>query len=234
MEGYEQERKLRLERMREYESNFRPQRPESEDEEESVLVQQPFHAPAASDAAGTLPAEENLIELEAESVEVVNESDDDEVVDSKLSPSHFLTHFPKNSNCPICNASNLKRRQARRRVAPISLPRIGSLVGADHLISGAVPGINGDTVCLITNDVYSRFAGAYPAVSKDSQESFNCLEGFTSDMGDIGLRTDNSRELIAAGQMLKVVRKVTTTLSVPYRHTSNSIQQTTRLPCTYR
>ena len=54
--------------MREYESNFRPQRPESEDEEESVLVRQPFHAPAASDAAGTLPAEENLIELEAESI----------------------------------------------------------------------------------------------------------------------------------------------------------------------
>ena len=44
-------------------------------------------------------------------------------------------------------------------------------------------------------------------------------------MGDIGLRTDNSKELIAAGQLLKVVRKVTTTLSIPYRHTSNPIQE---------
>ena len=120
LSGYERDRNLALERKREYEANFRPQRPESESDEENVFVRQPLQPTQIppgtrpiNNPLGTrpthevfsirptgarmpktsLPAEENLIDLEAESVEVANESDDG-VDDTKLSPLPFPNSLP--------------------------------------------------------------------------------------------------------------------------------------------
>jgi hypothetical protein len=67
-----------------------------------------------------------------------------------------------------------------------------------------------------------RDSGTRPEADKSAESSFHCLADFSDDCKRIVLRTDNSRELTAAKQMLKNQISVGDRRSVPYRSTSNS------------
>ena len=70
---------------------------------------------------------------------------------------------------------------------------------------------------------FSRIADANPTLHKDAVSSFDRLNEITAGEPYVGLRVDNSKELIAAAKMLKSVTQVNLELSIQYRSTSNSL-----------
>ena len=64
-----------------------------------------------------------------------------------------------------------------------------------------------------------------PAVSKDADVSFDVLTDFTAEFTAGCLRTDNSKELIAAGEMLRKTGNFQIKFAVPYRAQSNSLAE---------
>ncbi len=142
-------------------------------------------------------------------------------------PKHFLTHLPKHPRCEVCNASKLKRTRASRQQegerTVDKATEFGDIVHCDHLVSLACPGTTGANHCLLVKDQATRVAGSFPVKNKGHQEAQDALLTFCDDVVRITLRSDNSRELIAAGLALRQYLTVTLTHSVPHRPQSNAI-----------
>jgi hypothetical protein len=167
----------------------------------------------------------NQIDPETEETDILSDFPSETYEDTDLKPNHYLTHYPMNSKCKVCQASKLKRRQARRRSEPIQVEKYGSLVSFDHIVFGAVPGFGGESVCLIGRDTFSMFGIASPSVQKDGESSFSAIQDLVGDEPTVSVRVDSSRELAYAVERLKLSRRVNVSLSAPYRSTSNSLQE---------
>ena len=148
-------------------------------------------------------------------------------LEALVSERHYLTHLPMHPKCEVCQAAKLKRKQARRQVpgerGVDKATVFGDIVHCDHLVSLACPGTSGANHCLLVKDQATKVAGSFPVKSKGHQAAEAALLSFVDDCPHITLRTDNSKELVAAGLGLRQFLTVTFKHSVPYRPQSNSI-----------
>ena len=153
------------------------------------------------------------------------EPETDEECDTRaLTDKHYLTHFPKHPQCKICQQAKLKRRRAQRvrAVDRAIFKKFGDSIGADHLISLGVVGYDSETAALLIRDAWSKFVSSQPQKQKTAESIMHHLADFADDCKRIGLRADNSRELILAANLLKQHLGVSHQKSVPYRSQSNS------------
>ncbi|CAE7661277.1 unnamed protein product [Symbiodinium sp. CCMP2592] len=196
------------------------------------------HMPASADspepASAASDPEPPCAAVDAPGEEAVEvEEDDARTKDERLkeiarSVEHQLTHIPKNKFCKTCMRSKQDALPARALPIEHSLTdgeaseSFGDRLHVDHVIvaKGRMDrnlfGLHGERVFLVAVDDHTGFMLAYPSRSKSSGDSAKALRHFIGRRNAVELHSDNSLELEAAADELKLVHPTT----IPYRHTS--------------
>ena len=94
-----------------------------------------------------------------------------------LAADHFLIHFPKHLNCPVCQKCQIQRSPHRKKenVGKDHIPvhdepkEFEDLTTADHKVipNKVFTSFDEDCVSLVVQDRTTYFFGMYPADSKD-------------------------------------------------------------------
>ena len=99
-----------------------------------------------------------------------------------VSIAHLMTHFPKNPYCKACLRARLRRMANRRRKGPkLNIaPAFGSCVTLDHVYahSEEMEGIDGSLDMLVCYDIGTEKIDAYPAKSKDHEDTYQAVPDF--------------------------------------------------------
>ena len=153
-----------------------------------------------------------------------DESRDERLKKAANSPSHMVTHRPKNPFCWVCGLSKMSAKPARR-VAPENrtvneATAFGQHVCVDHIILSreTSEGMHGEKAALFVMDMYSRFIDVAPVANKSGEEALRALRYFLGNTPPMKIYSDNSRELEAAARELNTVHQT----SSPYRPQSNA------------
>ena len=145
-----------------------------------------------------------------------------------LSSSHFLTHFPKDPRCPICNQCKGTRAQCRKKkgnkVEPDSLPEpkawLDSITADHKILNEEDESRSLDRVALIVMDRFTKWMQSYPAPTKEAKEVVRDLQRFVGPQAKPQhVYTDNAQEFIAALQELNWPHDTST----PHRSETNGV-----------
>ena len=154
-------------------------------------------------------------------------SSDDPPKDKKWD-SHDILHLPKDKKCPVCQEAKQDALPARRVKGPHVMTdgkpseKFGDRIHGDHIIvaknrlSNEKKGINGETVCLILYDDFTKAICAYPANSKSTDNCIHAVNKFIGSRSANELHSDNAPELEACAKKVGLVPDPT----VPYRKTA--------------
>ena len=50
-------------------------------------------------------------------VKIIDPEDNKNVIDPHIASRHYMTHFPKDPRCPVCNNCKIQKRPRRRKKA---------------------------------------------------------------------------------------------------------------------
>ena len=164
-----------------------------------------FQSPSHAIAASKVAAKEPEVELDPGDGESDDEGEGPKKTEENLraeamSPSHLLTHRPKNPYCETCKRAKMLKPQARRKGGSrfVEAEAFGDHIVADHvqIVERLEQGINGECYGLVVKDIHSQFRYAYTTKSKDARESEKSLVHFLRHTDEVGvIYTDNSPEL---------------------------------------
>ena len=101
---------------------------------------------------------------------------------------HYLTHFPKDPNCPVCAHAKAQKTQHRRKNTrgntaedgeEVKAVNFGDCVTADHIIIGEKQeSRRHDTVAVIVQDKATHWLAGYPKASKTTEDMIAALQHF--------------------------------------------------------
>ena len=144
-----------------------------------------------------------------------------------LSSTHFLTHFPKDPRCPICNQCKNTRAQCRRKKdhgEPDKLPEpkaFADSITADHkILNEDDESRSNDRVAMVVMDRFTKWLQGFAAPSKEAKEVIRDLQKFVGpQVKPQHVYTDNSQEFIAALKELNWPHDTST----PHRSQTNGV-----------
>ena len=142
-----------------------------------------------------------------------------------------MTHLPKNPPCKWCRRAKMTHKHARSHAHPDWPTKFGSLT-ADWMIAkgDASLGIDSKRYCMLTYDLGTHFAQAYPTGMKDTQEAYLSLKHFAGLQKVVRIYSDRAGELSNAAKMLKWIHDK----SLPYLHANNGIiERRNRIICRF-
>ena len=157
----------------------------------------------------------------------IKPSSDDPPKDKK-SDSHDILHLPKDKKCAVCQEAKQDALPARRVKGPHVMTdgkpseKFGDRIHGDHIIvaknrlSSEKKGINGETVCLVLYDDFTKAICAYPSNSKSTENCIHAVNKFIGSRSANELHSDNAPELEACARKIGLVPDPT----VPYRKTA--------------
>ena len=157
----------------------------------------------------------------------IKPSSDDPPKDKK-SDSHDILHLPKDKKCAVCQEAKQDALPARRVKGPHVMTdgkpseKFGDRIHGDHIIvaknrlSSEKKGINGETVCLVLCDDFTKAICAYPSNSKSTENCIHAVNKFIGSRSANELHSDNAPELEACARKIGLVPDPT----VPYRKTA--------------
>ena len=157
----------------------------------------------------------------------IKPSSDDPPKDKK-SDSHDILHLPKDKKCAVCQEAKQDAIPARRVKGPHVMTdgkpseKFGDRIHGDHIIvaknrlSSEKKGINGETVCLVLYDDFTKAICAYPSNSKSTENCIHAVNKFIGSRSANELHSDNAPELEACARKIGLVPDPT----VPYRKTA--------------
>ena len=115
-----------------------------------------------------------------------------------VSIEHLMTHFPKNPYCKACQRARIRRKANRKRTTPREVsPEFGACVTLDHAYAHtkAMEGIDGSLDMLVIYDVGTEKIDAYPAKSKDADDTYYAIQDFRGTTYLDMVYSDNSKEI---------------------------------------
>ena len=158
----------------------------------------------------------------------VSDSDEEGQEGDNPPSAHFLTHMPKHKGCEVCRQAKQKRKQARRATGPRTADRakvFGDLIHTDHLVSLSCPGVDGSTRALLAKDQATKLATSVPVLNKTAELAVDAIANFIDNTQTVSLRSDNSKELVAAGLLLRQFFTVSFQTRVQHRPQSHAIME---------
>lgn len=147
---------------------------------------------------------------------------------SIVSGEHNILHLPKRHDCAVCQEAKQDALPARRINQPHVMSdgkpseKFGDRIHADHIIiskdrlSDGHKGLNGESVCLILYDDFTKIVAAYPAKTKSTDQCIRACNHFLGSRPAQELHSDNAPELEACAAKIGLVPDLT----VPYRKTA--------------
>ena len=145
---------------------------------------------------------------------------------SSSSKHNCLTHFPKDPDCPICNAGRPQRPPKRAAPMPHAddLPppqAFGDSITGDHkILNKDDTSRDHDRVALIIFDRFTRWLQAYPSSTKSAKEVRYAFRQFLGPyLKAKYVYTDNAAEFKKALEELEYPHDT----SIPHRSETNSI-----------
>ena len=115
-----------------------------------------------------------------------------------VSIEHLMIHFPKNPYCKACCKTRLRRKPRKRRTVPRELNgKFGSCITLDHVYahSGEMEGMDGSMDMLVIYDLATEKIDAFPAKSKNADETHAAPQNFRGTTYVDVDYSDNSREI---------------------------------------
>ena len=149
----------------------------------------------------------------------------------QIDPLHYITHFPKDPRCPICNECKIQRTRHGKKKdhgEPDKLPqpqKFADAITADHIILGKDgQSRSGDTVSMVVMDRFTGWLQCYPALSKSAEEVATGFQKFLGPQQKAEhIYTDGSKEFESALERIGMAGAHDT--STPYRPQSNGVAE---------
>ena len=125
-----------------------------------------------------------------------------------LSTQHLMCHKPFNARCKVCVAVRSRKRRHMRRLRAVGqdLEAFGEAVTCDHIIAEtqARESIEGHMYAVVIYDLYTRFVGAYPSLTKTSMETLQHLQKWRGKDEIKFMYSDGSKEIANACRLEQV------------------------------
>ena len=139
-----------------------------------------------------------------------------------VSLEHLMCHYPKNRFCRACILARLRRKASRRRRDVRTFcPDFGACVTLDHVYahSTEMEGIDGSLDMLVIYDLGTEKIDAYPAKSKNADDTYNAIQDFRGSTYIDTVYSDNSKE----------IKKAVRDLGFPHRTSVPGVPSTNTL-----
>ena len=147
---------------------------------------------------------------------------------SKDCVHNIFTHFPKSKDCPVCRDCKTDRAACRTksRGENDNLPppqQFGDALTADHaIVNDGDMSRDYDKVACIMQDRYANWLQAYPAKTKNAEDTAQAFRRFLGPQTQAKhMYTDNSLELEKALRELKIDHDTST----PHRPQTNGVAE---------
>ena len=153
------------------------------------------------------------------------------------SAAHYLTHFPKDPNCEICNRVKTQRAQCRakhnkKERADSSLPpptHFADQLTSDHIVMRDTDRSRlDDKACMVTQDKFCHWLGAHPSPTRTSTTIRTALNDYLGPYNEPKhIYTDGSTEYEKAIREMKLedYMRLCSDTSTPYRPETNGIAE---------